>query len=191
MARPAVLGCIWACGVKRRARAHVASDATHQISVNSQFDPEPRDLDETAIATLIHQRRLTPSCGGRVPTAERTVGLAGMIAESLTLKPGIREHSGVERTLRMSNLSPKAVLKRKWEELARKVKFLRQSASLFNAKGIAAIRLQVKTADVQQVRPISGPVICAPPPETPLIYRDIFCYALVLTPSHRTASSQY
>src|SRR5262249_53455674 len=52
---------------------------------------------ETAIATLIHQRRLTPSCGGRAPTAERTVGLAGMIAESLTLKPGIRELSDSEK----------------------------------------------------------------------------------------------
>ena len=53
---------------------------------------------ETALATLIHQRRLTPSCGGQAPTAERTVGPARMITESLTLKPGIREH----------NRSPKA-----------------------------------------------------------------------------------
>src|SRR6476619_14385 len=45
----------------------------------------------TALATLIHQRRLTPSCGGQAPTAERTVGPARMIAESLTPKPGIRE----------------------------------------------------------------------------------------------------
>jgi hypothetical protein len=35
--------------------------------------------------------RLTPSCGGRAPAAERTVGPATMIAESLTPKPGIRE----------------------------------------------------------------------------------------------------
>src|SRR5262249_45649862 len=48
-------------------------------------------IRETALATLIHQRRLTPSCGGQVPTAERTVGPARMIAESLTPKPGIRE----------------------------------------------------------------------------------------------------
>src|SRR6266436_7607732 len=48
---------------------------------------------ETALATLIHQRRLTPSCGGQAPTAERTVGPARMIAESLTPKPGIREHN--------------------------------------------------------------------------------------------------
>jgi hypothetical protein len=37
--------------------------------------------------------RLTPSCGGHVPTAERTLGLVGMIAESLTPQPGIREHN--------------------------------------------------------------------------------------------------
>src|SRR5438034_11198495 len=48
-------------------------------------------IRETALATLIHQRRLTPSCGGHAPTAERTVGPARMIAESLTSKPGIRE----------------------------------------------------------------------------------------------------
>ena len=35
-------------------------------------------IDETALATLIHQRRLTPSCGGHAPTAERTVGPARM-----------------------------------------------------------------------------------------------------------------
>src|SRR5262249_20716055 len=55
------------------------------------------------IATLIHQRRLTPSCGGRAPTAERTVGLAGMIAESLTLKPGIREYHRNSRSRRFGS----------------------------------------------------------------------------------------
>src|SRR2546428_11957120 len=50
-------------------------------------------IRETALATLIHQRRLTPSCGGQAPTAERTVGPARMIAESLTPKPGIREQN--------------------------------------------------------------------------------------------------
>src|SRR5258707_12050094 len=44
----------------------------------------------------IHQRRLTPSCGGQAPTAERTVGPARMIAESLTPKPGIREQNRPE-----------------------------------------------------------------------------------------------
>jgi len=46
----------------------------------------------TALATLIRQRRLTPSCGGHAPTAERTVGPARMIVDSLTPRPGIREH---------------------------------------------------------------------------------------------------
>src|SRR6516164_2112840 len=45
----------------------------------------------TAIATLNRQRHLTPSCGGLTPTAERTVGPARTIAESLTPRPGIRE----------------------------------------------------------------------------------------------------
>ena len=36
---------------------------------------------------------LTPSCGGRAPTAERTVSPARMIVESLTLRPGIREQN--------------------------------------------------------------------------------------------------
>ena len=45
----------------------------------------------TALSTLIRQRHLTPSCGGHDPTAERTVGPARMIVESLTPRPGIRE----------------------------------------------------------------------------------------------------
>src|SRR3984957_14211807 len=47
----------------------------------------------TALATLVRQRRLTPSCGGHAPTAERTVGPARMIVESLTPRPGIREQN--------------------------------------------------------------------------------------------------
>src|SRR5258705_7625125 len=47
----------------------------------------------TAIATLNRQRHLTPSCGGFTPTAERTVGPARMILESLTPRPGIREQN--------------------------------------------------------------------------------------------------
>jgi len=50
-----------------------------------------RALRETALATLIHRRRLTPSRGEQAPTPERTVGPAKMIGESLTPKPGIRE----------------------------------------------------------------------------------------------------
>src|SRR5947209_6537965 len=55
-------------------------------------------IRETALSTLIRQRHLTPSCGGHAPTAERTVGPARMIAESLTPKPGIRERSATKRT---------------------------------------------------------------------------------------------
>src|SRR4030095_4572674 len=45
----------------------------------------------TAIATLNRQRHLTPSCGGRTPHAERTVGPARISLENLTPRPGIRE----------------------------------------------------------------------------------------------------
>src|SRR5215475_13220584 len=48
---------------------------------------------EAALATLIDQRRRTPSCGGQAPTAERIVGPARMFAESLTPRPGIREQN--------------------------------------------------------------------------------------------------
>src|SRR6516162_3463058 len=65
-------------------------------------------IRETALATLIHQRRLTPSCGGQAPTAERTVGSARMIAESLTPKPAIREQyrheADMPTCLRLSGL---------------------------------------------------------------------------------------
>ncbi len=47
----------------------------------------------TAISTLIRQRHLMPSCGGPAPTAERTLGSARNIVESLTPSPGIREHN--------------------------------------------------------------------------------------------------
>src|SRR6476646_10726115 len=50
----------------------------------------------TAIATLNRQRHLTPSCGGLAPTAERTVGPARISLESLTPRPGIREHPDPE-----------------------------------------------------------------------------------------------
>jgi Transposase IS116/IS110/IS902 family len=47
----------------------------------------------TALSTLIRQRHLTPSCEGHAPTAERTVGPARIVVESLTLRPGIRERN--------------------------------------------------------------------------------------------------
>ena len=47
----------------------------------------------TAPSTLIHPRRLKPSCGGLASTAERTVAPARMCLESLTAKAGIREQN--------------------------------------------------------------------------------------------------
>jgi hypothetical protein len=59
-----------------------------------RFTPQSRPIRcRRQAPLLIHKRRLTPSCGGRAPTAERTVGPARMIVESLTPRPGIREHN--------------------------------------------------------------------------------------------------
>jgi len=43
--------------------------------------------EQNALHTLIHQRHLTPSCGGHAPTAERTLHPARMFTESLTPRP--------------------------------------------------------------------------------------------------------
>ena len=43
--------------------------------------------EQNALHTLIHQRHLTPSCGGHAPTAERTLNPARMFLESLTTGP--------------------------------------------------------------------------------------------------------
>src|SRR5262249_41082621 len=75
-------------------------------------------IRETPLATLIHQRRLTPSCEGQAPTAERTVGPARMIAESLTPKPGIREQSALLGLREMSGLSPQGGAKRTFDQAA-------------------------------------------------------------------------
>ena len=61
----------------------------------------------TAISTLIRQRRLTPSCGGHAPTAERTVGPARIAVESLTPRPGIREHPDPELENRIGPFQPR------------------------------------------------------------------------------------
>src|SRR5438034_7588553 len=50
--------------------------------------------EQNALHTLIHQRHLTPSCGGHAPTAERTLDPARMITRELDPKPGIREQPG-------------------------------------------------------------------------------------------------
>ena len=43
--------------------------------------------EQNALHTSIHQRHLTPSCGGHAPTAERTLNPARMFTESLTPSP--------------------------------------------------------------------------------------------------------
>jgi hypothetical protein len=48
-------------------------------------------IEQNALHTLIHQRHLTPSCGGHAPTAERTLDPARIIGRELDPRPGIRE----------------------------------------------------------------------------------------------------
>jgi hypothetical protein len=50
--------------------------------------------EQSALHTLIHQRHPTPSCGGHVPTAERTLDPARMLQRELDRRPGIREQPG-------------------------------------------------------------------------------------------------
>lgn len=50
--------------------------------------------EQNALHTLIHQRHLTPSCGGHAPTAERTLDPARIIGRELDPRPGIREQPG-------------------------------------------------------------------------------------------------
>src|SRR5262249_9350932 len=68
--------------------------------------------EQNALHTLIHHRRLTPSCGGLAPTAERTMDPARIFTESLTPRPELENNQGQKRTspvrLAMSALSPKA-----------------------------------------------------------------------------------
>jgi hypothetical protein len=70
--------------------------------------------EQNALRTLIHQRHLTPSCGGHAPTAERTLHPARMLTESLTPRPelengeldptaGIREqHKNCQKPSRLN-----------------------------------------------------------------------------------------
>jgi hypothetical protein len=50
--------------------------------------------------TLIRQRHLTPSCGGQVPTAERTLDPARMLRESLNPGPELENSQGQTRPSR-------------------------------------------------------------------------------------------
>lgn len=51
----------------------------------------------SALYTLIRHRHPTPSCGGHVPTAERTLDPARMFVESLTLDPELENSQGHSR----------------------------------------------------------------------------------------------
>jgi hypothetical protein len=50
--------------------------------------------EQNALHTLIHQRHLTPSCGGHAPTAERTLDPQGPSDESLTPDPELENSQG-------------------------------------------------------------------------------------------------
>jgi hypothetical protein len=54
--------------------------------------------EQNALHTLIHQRHLTPSCGGHAPTAERTLNPARMFMESLTPGPELENRIGQKAT---------------------------------------------------------------------------------------------
>jgi hypothetical protein len=56
-----------------------------------------RSREQNALHTLIRQRHPTPSCGGRVPTAERTLDPARMFMESLTTGPELENSLGHSR----------------------------------------------------------------------------------------------
>ena len=63
--------------------------------------------EQNALHTLIHQRHLTPSCGGHAPTAERTLNPARMFMESLTPGPELENRLGYSRPGRAgSELGP-------------------------------------------------------------------------------------
>ena len=72
--------------------------------------------EQTALHTLIDQRHLTPSCRGRAPTAERTMGPARMFIETLSSCPELKNsqgHSGGRQHSRIRSASPQNVFKLK------------------------------------------------------------------------------
>jgi hypothetical protein len=75
------------------AVAHQAADF-RSIDYQKEFVDDLSSLPskraqilKNALHTLIHQRRLTQSCGGLAPTAERTMDPARIFTESLTPRP--------------------------------------------------------------------------------------------------------
>jgi hypothetical protein len=61
--------------------------------------------EQNALHTLIHQRRLTPSCGGLAPTAERTMDPARIFTESLTPRPELENNQGQTRRSKQHHYS--------------------------------------------------------------------------------------
>ena len=73
--------------------------------------------EQNALHTLIHQRQLTPSCGGPAPTAERTLDPARMISRELEPRPldpgpGIRERPRLSSSVRPYSAGPLTLEKR-------------------------------------------------------------------------------
>ena len=61
--------------------------------------------EQNALHTLIHQRHLTPSCGGHASTAKRTLDPARTIRGELDPRPGIREQPGSGREELVTSVS--------------------------------------------------------------------------------------
>src|ERR1700732_1190008 len=66
--------------------------------------------EQNALHTLIHQRHLTPSCGGHAPTAERTLDPARIIGRELDPRPGIREQPRWKADIRSSHVNDAGLL---------------------------------------------------------------------------------
>src|SRR5262245_62336576 len=73
----------------------------------------------SALHTLIRQRHLTPSCGGRVPTAERTLDPARMFMESLTTGPELENSQGHQRRSALITVADKCLLYSESDEMLR------------------------------------------------------------------------
>jgi hypothetical protein len=65
--------------------------------------------EQNALHTLIHQRHLTPSCGGHAPTAERTLNPAMMFVESLIPGPELENGLGHNQTHALQQRAPYSI----------------------------------------------------------------------------------
>ena len=94
-------GCYSACLAGNRVPANQRE--THVPAGTLALVRSPQALrcskEQNALHTLIHQRHLTPSCGGHAPTAERTLNPARMLTESLTPGPELENSQGQERQI--------------------------------------------------------------------------------------------